>query len=827
MTSRLCILVFAACLIGRPCPVSAQQGQRPVRIDGPARLAGTSRYRPGDWGLIGIRLLNPNDEDMTSEVVSFFEQDRLAQFGIQCLVPAGTLRTVVHPIYIPDDLGTDTDRLDLLSMLVEDSAAGEVVQRQIDGELFPSRLIPLAQEFPTTVLMTAGTGREQNAYEATIAVRLDQNLDRRVGLLHEYPLPPDLLAYAGTDQLIIADDIVATDPQAAAAIREWIVGGGHAWVFLESVQQETVQRLLGNNCRVEYVDHITLPEVTIKNARNSATLPLTREYDDPIPLVRVLAEDVEVTHTVNGWPAAFRQKIGRGRVLFTALGARGWIRDREPTDPQPTDPARWSAYVPTWPLIQATAGFFKRPAQGRISTDHLKPYLYERIGHRIVGRLPVVTVLLLFCVGLLSVGLLWFRRRRLERLLWFAPAASVVAIGALGLIGMQTRQGLSDTVAVMQVIDMDTEQDEVHVDGLAAMYSTSKQDAALGGRAGGFVQPERFDREANVRRVVWTDRKQWRWQSLQLDAGLRFAPLSFSPIVDQRIQVTGKFGPDGFLGVLDPGPFQNLSDMVIASSTQHTLALSSEDDRSISGGVNDVQGPGRYIVDTLLTDEQRRRQDVLRELLASSLEQDRYPYQPTVLAWADPLASQFEFADEARRIGSALVAFPVQWERPESGTLVTIPSPFLPYEAVFTDEIGLSPVFDRPSGLWRSGSFPTTALLRFEIPDVVRPLDVQRVKLMLDITAPSRTVGVSLGQPENLIPVSQVEGPLGPVQVEVDDPQTLRLDDAGHLHVLVTVSEIALARDDGSRVGGDEENWQIHSLQMELSGRTQQANPNH
>lgn len=49
----------------------------------------------------------------------------------------------------------------------------------------------------------------------------------------------------------------------------------------------------------------------------------------------MLIEGVTVDYTIDGWPAAFSQECGEGRLHVTTLGLDGWVRPRTEQDDAP------------------------------------------------------------------------------------------------------------------------------------------------------------------------------------------------------------------------------------------------------------------------------------------------------------------------------------------------------------------------------------------------------------------------------------------------------------------------------------------------------------
>src|SRR5262249_35723186 len=112
--------------------------------------------------------------------------------------------------------------------------------------------------------------------------------------------------------------------------------GGKVWVMLDLVDPDAVAPLLGDALDFRVVDRGSLTTFKVETRGIAARVeaePVQR-HERPVAFARVLLPPEErPRHTTNGWPVWFPRSGGRGKVVFTALGPRGWYRPRGRTDP--------------------------------------------------------------------------------------------------------------------------------------------------------------------------------------------------------------------------------------------------------------------------------------------------------------------------------------------------------------------------------------------------------------------------------------------------------------------------------------------------------------
>jgi len=788
--------------------------------------AGIHRLRPESWGLVGLNVFNGGDQPADVVATMYFSGDPSLQYARRLWVPARAKRYSWCPLLPPRSLAPQTPgpspeltKAEVRSLLFDRSGPREEFVRNRSEPVLRSRLLPIHHRRPTTAVVTdrgaddpAKAREDDAALQVVSAARQSTGLSPAVSELYEDFLPPVVESLDGLDQLVLADDRLASDPAARVAVRRWLLGGGRLWIMLDQVEPETVELLLGEAFRCRVVDRVGLTRVVIQgvsaDAKRCCGQP--REFEQPVDLVRVLAPDAEVIYAVNGWPAAFWHRVGKGKVLFTTLGAAGWI------DP-PSHDARPS--VATKPLEFLSLRLFRRREPPLLEPREWEAYLSEQIGYRIVGRGFVAGVLGAFCLVLLGTGAWLGRRNRLERMAWIGPLAAAIAALALAATGSLARHRVPPTVAVAQLAEVDPWSHELGMTGLLAMYNRQPSRAPLGVERGGLFCPDMAGLGSTTRRMVWTDLDRWHWEHLPLPAGVRTAPFAYATKLAHPIEARAVFGPDGLTGTLDAGPFESLADAVIATPSHGNLSVALEASGRLHAGAGDVLAPGQFIAASVLSDEQRRRQAICAQVLVGKLPRE-FPDRPTLLAWARPLDMQFTFPDQTTRAGSALLAVPFEIERTPPGTRVVVPSPFLDYRSVRGPLREPSATYSNATHEWIELRTSTEAYLRFQVPGQVLPIRLDRARLVVRINAPSRKVQLLGYAGQRWVSLATWNSPVGGFPLAITDPELLELDDQGGFLLGIAVARDRSADADTGLVPGLGSAWRIEAVELEVTGET-------
>ncbi len=196
--------------------------------------------------------------------------------------------------------------------------------------------------------------------------------------------------------------------------------------------------------------------------------------------------------------------------------------------------------------------------------------------------------------------------------------------------------------------------------------------------------------------MVWTDLDRWHWEGLSLSPGLHMATFETSIPITEPVSARITFGPGGAIGKLALGPFQDPADALLALPSRRNVAIRMEGPNFVAGSA-EVLAPGQYLSSNLVGAEQTQRREVYAQLLERRI-WPRYPMRPTFLVWTKPLDVGFAFPSDSLRTGAALVAIPVEFDRPPAGTTVTIPAPFLAYQSMPGKDLALFTMRNRTNG---------------------------------------------------------------------------------------------------------------------------------
>lgn len=798
-----------------PHALQAAEATPPVRFRQLGVPAGLYQYVSGAWGVVGVEISNAGDQPADVLAACAFSPDPDIQFARRVGLPPRTKRRTWIPVQLPH-VTPDRESIPCYGLLIDDRSGREVVLRREQEAVQHTDLLRVNHDRPLSGFFTDetekfGWGEVEYAYEAAIAYRTSRGFQRRMVPIQVRDLPPLPELLDGLDQIVLWNDRFASDAAILGPLRNWLHNGGELWVMLDRVEPVNVEKLLGQTFSCQLVDRVAMHEVTIQDVQGEAFTGATVVYEQPVDFVRMLVHGMHVTHTVDGWPAAFQCSVGRGRVLFTALDARAWIEKPRIARPY-WDATRMSDYWPNEHLDSLNLLQHDRPPLGDPSI--FRDYLSEKIGYRIASRSSVSTLLGLFCGALLlaGIGLTW--RRRLEHFAWIAPLLAVAATIPLAMQGLQAQRAVPATVGQAQLLEVSDGADQVLASGLLAFYDPAMNVPVCGVMRGGVFQPDDRVMGGTMRRMVWSDLDQWRWDNLRPTAGLWTANFQWSDELDRHLAVQGTFSERGFVArwIDETLP---LTDAVIALPGQPCLAVRANDTDLVAGPA-DVLPPGRYVGSQWLSDEQRRRQAALEKMLSpDSVGQQQVP-RPLLLGWSDPLEMDFQFPASAQPVGAALWAIPLKIQPPLPGTPVVIPSPFVELRVTSTvDGQGASPLYDQRRGRWIPSRSTSELWLHFQVPAAVLPLELDRARLTLQITAPGRTLEIRRMQDQQVQQLGRIQNAIGTIPLPLSGDSLPPLDDRGRLTIGVVVSGI---RDQTGTVA--EQLWEIERVQLEVAGTT-------
>jgi hypothetical protein len=777
------------------------------------------------WGTLDLTLTNLSDTDRRARVVMFYQGRPDAEYGRDVWVPARS--TVATWMLVgPAAVDKPSSMVDIEFLLFDRTDGTDRLVRPKGDERVRTRgLIYRKREPFTAVLLDEGAPEEvafgqlpepDSADEEAVGFarvfRAARQLSERVHRVSHRYLPTTDQAYDGIDQFAVASGQITRNPAGMRALRHWLEGGGRLWVMLDRVDPEAVAPLLGEALDFQLVDRVPLTSFAVEAAGSLPDSAETQPHDRPVTLARVVLAPGEVPrHTVNGWPTWFTRRVGRGKVVFTALGPRGWYRERTTRDGRSP-----YEYFPNLPVgreaLDALSGELQPTAEADpFGPAALRPLLDPEIGYSVAGPGQVLLIFGGFLAAALALALVLRKSRRPELIGWLAPAAALGAAGVFFGMGEASRRAVPPTVAAVQVVHPAAGLDEADVRGLLAVYRPDSGPAEAGANDGGFFEPDVAGLEGQSRRFLLTDLDAWHWDNLALPAGVRFAPFHFTARTGEPLSAVAHFGPDGLEGQLTAGLFGEVSDALVGPPNGRNLALNLRPDGSFRADAGDVLPAGQYLAGAVLSDRQQRRQEFYRRALKPPA--TGRPEGPnTFLAWASPIDMHFSLAPGARTAGDALLVMPLRLERSPPGERVTIPGPLVPYRRVLDDHL---------IRMATEGGQASTMNLRFQLPTAVLPFQVEKARLLVRVDAPGRRVTVSGVAGGAATVLHEEESPLDPVGVEVNDTRYLGLDADGGLRLDLAISD-PVAPAEGKKAAtalGDK--WTIEYVELEVTGRSQ------
>lgn len=815
-------VVAAVALTGA---AAAQERPEPALAVGDLLGGGARATVTESWGKLDFTVSNQSASERRARVLAFYANQPDVQYGRDLWVPA---HAAIHS-WLPLGPAPAQDRTTSreLRLLLYDLSAGkdDLVLPATDERVREFALIYRKRD-PTTVLLADDPpddgqfdGRlprpdspTEEALTLARVTRATRGLSPQVQFVLPDALPGWAKLFDGVDQLIIASSHVAQDPVGMRALRHWLEQGGSVWVMLDLVEPEVVAAMLGEALDFHLVGRVSLTDFSLDEPPAPGEPPTAGErqkHELPVTLARVVLPPGETSrNTVSGWPVWFTRNVGRGKVLFTTLGPRGWHRPRGPRDPR--SPYQYYAALPVGGEMLALIVEASHGARTEAyPVEMLQSTLANEIGYEIVGAPVVAGVFAAFLVGTLGLSALARRRGRTQLAGWLGPIGALGAAGLLFALGQASRRAAPPAVALAQVVHTVDGSNESAVTGLLAVYRPDSGTVDLGGRAGGFFELDMAGLEGQTRRLIMTDMDAWHWENLALPAGVRFAPFQFTARATEPIAAVAHFTPAGLEGKVTTGPFRNPADALLSAGRSRKLALHMRSDGTFSATADDALAPGQFLADALLGDRQQQRQEIYRRVVksASAPAQDR----PLLLAWADPADTAFALPPEARIAGTALLGMPLRLERTPPGTRVTIPGLFTPVRRVLNG---------KSTAVTYESSQATTMDLRFQLPAVVLPFAPEQARLTAKINARARRIGVASPGDGGFVEHFHVEDPLEPIRVDLATARWVQPDPDGGIHVRLTIDNPRLGPDATGANPDADRVWTIEYIELEVTGRT-------
>jgi hypothetical protein len=756
--------------------------------------AGARSYLSERPGNLDFGIYNPSDKGLQARVVSFYGDNMERQYGRDVWVPGKSTLLSWFRVGPPPELPR-SGSIEMRTFVYEKAGDTEHLIKAPNGQPFHSTLLPFQKDAITSLMLDAdiedGSGlmdspeqqlETEELREFIRVFRHGCDLSPIVNSIKQQFLPPIPGSLDGIDQFVLASDRITRDPVGQRSLRAWLEQGGHLWVPVDHVAQETISALLGDVLDFQVVDRVSLTDVTLTTNSGRAYFAekQSRSFEQPVKFVRVLAPDQHVFYTLDGWPAASSVRVGKGKVVFTMLGARAWFVPRTRVD----TPSRFTEF-PNLPV--ATTAFQYvidelqiRKARQAIPSEALHAYLNDQIGYQVVDRRWVSVVFGGLFLVLLAGAVALSRRSLLEHLGWIGPCLALVASGAFVVLGAQSRGAIPPTLAVLQMVNAVPGVDAIPASGTLGVYQPGVNETSPGATRGGEFNLDLTGFEGKIATRLQEDLSRWHFEKLELPAGIRLGTFQYQVPTGQPMDASLRFGIQEPEGRLATGPFPGLEDALLVTPGRRFLPVTLGDDGAFRVGEELSLQAGQFISTGLVSDRQRLHQSIYQELLASPLP-SYLEESTTLLAWSNPFDMHFTLGQGAKLVGASLLSIPVRLENPAPNSSIVIPMAFVDCRRIGQEGQELLPA--------TSFRYEMKLQLRFQLPANVRPFVVESGRLAIKMRARARSVDVFVASGTERKPLKQLMNPYGLEEIELDKSM-LPFDDKGRLTLFLDVSQV-------------------------------------
>jgi hypothetical protein len=796
----------------------AQPGDSPTQdLEVTPFAFGVHRYEPGNWSTVGVRAFNNHESDEEAMLSVFIDPHSRSQYMRRMWVPARAVRVTWLPLHVPTYIPRNQPYLDLNALKLQGMGRGESLQPQSYDTMISNYVLALDSSLSKTAILFAKSSADAHRIDRTmyeLVTKMKERIDgSRITLTFGGDFfPPTPFAYQALDQLVICDDRIVDDSVGLHAIRHWLQQGGRAWLPLDRVNLSTLTALLGDAMGCEIIDRTELNHYMISDLSRypDSAADEVWQSERAVEFIRVVTDSSDVQCEVDGWPAAFWCGVGNGEVLITTLPPEGFLIEN----------TRHGSLAVSSALHSISTRFFQTRNAEPVDMEASKPLLIQQIGYRIPSRGRAAVILFLNCGLVCAAGWWLARRKKLEHLAWIAPAAALGATAAFGWMGRAQNRQVPPSAASFQFVQVTPENNSADVLALTAVYSPASLPLPLNFRAGELVVPDVSDLTNVVKRITFDDSGQATWEGISMKPGTVRFVRHYSPITwEKPIRAVAQFGPSGLVGKILGTEQWAISDPVIACPPSPNLAVSLDPDGSFHGRPADVLGVGQYVSGTILDDAQRRRKAIFQQMHRLSRETG-YPHSPTLFAWSETLPAPLSLGPGFAQVGTALVAIPLTIDRTPPGSRFVVPATFVQPRLIH-DRRGLSPAYNSRTGEWVDELMgPMATPLRFIVPSQVLPCRIDRAKVTVNLTAPSRNLrlyGYHEGEP---VLLHEQANPNGTYTIPIENTEALDLDEHGGFVISVEIGEQRGVEDEGKIEAYMQSAWQIRYVRVEVEGQT-------
>lgn len=801
------------------------QSSRGLRMAGIA-VAPYSRARLGRPFTLHVTVENEADTPQSGLVIARVDAVPEFQAGALAHVPAHASRKVQLRLRLPTKLPTGNSFGLSVSLHAPDDP-DHVQLSPLGTPLTDSLTLAVDHEPLVTAVMLDDEPRqppewdwpqnlEHMSYELAIAARVDADHSRRTLSIAYQNLPSELIDWEGIDTVVIANDRPLQDIAAMHSMTRWLAGGGRAWIMLDRVKAESLQKLLPDGMSCEFVDDVELNAFTVETDLYPPLSAADRsvEVELPLHMCRITQVGGQVTHRVDGFPAAVRFYVGQGQLLVTTLDARGWLKSR--TQPR-SDNHEFTSHFQVQPWAQSLVDQFYQVRDPRSPIEQIDiQYPIKHIGNPVLNRSFVLTCLFGFCGALSLCGWWCWQRRQMLNLGWLVPLLSISAALPLLIASGNLRRDLPNTSAHLQLVEVQPGSQNIQATQWTATYMRDANRAGLVSQADAFVSWPSSTQQLDLRRLIWRDYQQWQLTSSGWPHGLWRLKSRFT-LPPRDLDVIGHIDRHGLSLKLPAELTQALEDAVVCFTPGDPAVC----DRIESGAIHKVSdrhltAEDSWLGSAIVDDEQSRREEVYQQVPGGRY-QSAYPTYPALLGWTKLWPSPIAWEEPRDERGSALVVLPIKLLPVSPGTDVFVPHNVIRLETPTTFDT-YSGAFSNLSGRWREEmTLPAIVGMRFHLPHEVLPIDAEEIICDLQLRAPQRQVVVTSLADNTHRTMAELSSPLNAQQIRITDPAILRDARDGIVNLQIEIGNTMGQAPD--QLGEQFAAWQIDYFRISVRGQ--------
>jgi|GEM_PF-3999429 len=822
-------VITISLLVLVPRALALEDGEKVMQLHRPSPVR---EVHPGTWATHQVELMNPAQHPVSVVSGGYFSGNALQHYSRRAELPARSIRRLQIPV-LPT--ANEEGAIEWNSMLYLDDGDQAGLLRASDTYIVDQQELPQTARPQAAVighLSAANQSRTDSLRHMMVAQQLASGQTSRVIQIDGAEVPAVYRELDSVGKIMLGTSKISDSPAILDAIRSWVHRGGRLWICLDQTGTAVVDDLFGDHVSVYPVDKSGLVDFRLKYRRGRFDSDERLVFDYPVDIIRADVSNVEVIHEVDGWPASFAMNYGDGRVVFTTLGKRAWIRERTNDDP-PAPHEKNSRYLARPSMVSLIDAWREGVDTRQIDEAEFRTYLSKQTGYEIPSGTTVIIVLAAFCLAYITAGL-WLHwkplaggedelsvrfRARLgsEHLTVIGATLAVTFAGSIVLLGESARSGIDPAISTLEYVQIDERTSNIRSVGLTSVYSPDGDTVQLATQNGRILKQPEDASSGTIRRLMWTDYGETKTQNLQVPAGIQFYPSRQEGGLSDSVRATGTFGPQGLTGLFTSGCFRNPVDAILVGSSEHTLAVNIRPDGTFTAGTEDRLEQGTFMADAILSDQQALRQNIYRSLLQQT-DNRKSLADGRLLAWTERAVTDLSDIEGFSLSHTSLVSVPLRLIPPPPETAVVVPSPLVRMEVLSSRGGGTTTAYDGRSRQWIESTAKTNLNLRFEIPAVLMPLRTTQLDLEFSIDAPGRPVKVSAGTRDALTSVSELQGPSGTYHYVLDDARQFETDVTGRFYVDVIVGPASGDGDDKTKP--ETSRWKINYIRMEVAGRT-------